>query len=68
MSKRISAACFLLESDIRQDIIIGRLTPGEFILSEIELMTKYNIGRNSVRKALDNLVNEGLLTLIFVLL
>ena len=62
MSKRISAACFLLESDIRQDIIIGRLTPGEFILSEKELMTKYNIGRNSVRKALDNLVNEGLLT------
>ena len=62
MSKRTSSTCFLMESDIRQDILTGRLLPGDLILSEKELMTKYNLGRNSVRKVLDNLVNANLLT------
>ena len=60
-TKRTTNAYSDLENDLRQDIMANRLAGGETIPTEKELMESYGIGRNTVRRALANLVEEGLL-------
>lgn len=50
-----------LQRLIREDIVSGVYSEGEKIPSEPELSKKYQITRSTVRKAVINLVNEGLL-------
>lgn len=50
-----------LENELRQEIYSNRIHGGQTIHSETKLAQKYNIGRSSVRIALDNLTKEGLL-------
>ena len=50
-----------LEEQIKSQIESGELRPNEAIPSEREFTEKYQISRMTVRQALTNLVNEGLL-------
>ncbi|MDD5698945.1 MAG: GntR family transcriptional regulator [Victivallaceae bacterium] len=50
-----------VEGDLIDQIRSGVLKPHDCILSENEISRKYNISRRSSRKALDNLVEKGLL-------
>ncbi|MCC2687130.1 MAG: GntR family transcriptional regulator, partial [Paenibacillaceae bacterium] len=50
-----------LAQNIREQILTGFLKPGKFLLSENQLCKQYKISRSSVRKALDLLVQEGLI-------
>lgn len=52
---------FQLESDLRRNILEKNLNPGDAIPPESELAGKYLISRNTARKAIQNLVQEGLL-------
>ncbi|GIP38384.1 hypothetical protein J31TS4_16640 [Paenibacillus sp. J31TS4] len=47
--------------DIRSQITGMTLQPGDFLLSEITLSKLYNMSRDSVRKVLAELENEGLI-------
>ena len=58
---RTAGACGSLLEDLRQDILSNRLSVGKPILPETELAAHYKISRNTVRRALDHLVQEGLL-------
>ena len=62
MTKRTNLSYTRLENDLRQDILSNRLTGGEALPTEKELADQYGISRNTVRHALANLVNEGLLS------
>lgn len=62
MTKRTNLSYTRLENDLRQDILSNRLTGGEALPTEKELSDQYGISRNTVRHALANLVNEGLLS------
>lgn len=48
-------------SELKNEILSGGLKPGEFILPENTLSDKYKISRVSVRKALAQFVEEGLI-------
>jgi multiple sugar transport system substrate-binding protein len=48
-------------SGLRNEIVNGELKPGEYILPENTLGEKYGISRVSIRKALAELVEEGLI-------
>ena len=50
-----------LENDLRNQIQKGILKPDECILSENRLCEQYRLSRRSTRKALDNLVAQGML-------
>ncbi len=50
-----------LENDLRQMIFRNELQYDSAITPETELAQQYNIGRNTVRKALSNLEKEGLI-------
>lgn len=50
-----------LLNELRNEILTGRLKPGEFILPENTLSEKYELSRVSVRKVLAELVDEGLI-------
>jgi DNA-binding LacI/PurR family transcriptional regulator len=50
-----------LETDLRDQILRGVLKPDECILSENALCERYHVSRRSARKALDNLVKQGML-------
>ncbi|OFK24145.1 GntR family transcriptional regulator [Olsenella sp. HMSC062G07] len=50
-----------IEHDLRQRIISGDLSIGEKIPTEIELCEKYSVSRITVRRAIQNLVDEGIL-------
>jgi len=50
-----------LEKDLRGMIFSGELSGNSAIPTEVELCRSYDISRNTARKALANLVNEGLL-------
>ena len=50
-----------LEEDLRRDIFMNRLRDDEAVPSENELCDRYGLSRNTVRKALCNLVEDGLL-------
>ena len=51
-----------LEDDLRQDILCNNVDFKKPLPGELELCEKYAISRKSVRKALENLCSEGLLT------
>ena len=53
-----------LEDDLRQDIICNNVDFEKPLPGELELCEKYSISRKSVRKALENLCAEGLLSKI----
>lgn len=46
---------------LRGDILDGRWQPGDLLLSESEMVERYQISRTTVRQVLDMLVNEGLI-------
>jgi len=50
-----------LAEKLRVDILAGRLKPGDAIQTETELAASFGISRNTVRKAVNILVGEGLL-------
>lgn len=52
---------FQLEEIIKKRIDEEELKPGDFIPSEREFSEKYSISRMTVRQALNNLTNEGVL-------
>ena len=52
---------FQLKEIIKEKIVEGKLNPGDLIPSERELSEKYEISRPTIRQALQELVNEGLL-------
>ncbi|HUR03900.1 MAG TPA: GntR family transcriptional regulator [Nonomuraea sp.] len=49
---------------IRADIAAGRLTPGQALPSEGQLMQEYELGRVAVRQALGVLRSEGLIVTV----
>ncbi len=51
-----------LEEDLRKSILGGKLSYSAPISTEAELSRMYGIGRSTARKALQNLVDEGLLS------
>jgi len=53
-----------LTDRIREDIRTGKLAPGHYLPSELELAGTFGLSKESVRKALDVLVEEGLITKI----
>ena len=50
-----------LENDLRRQILSGILPENKPILSENVLAKKYQLSRNTVRRAIDSLIKEGLL-------
>ncbi len=52
---------FQLEQIIKSKILTGGFTPGEKIPTEDELCETYQVSKITVRKAISNLVSEGLL-------
>lgn len=62
MFKRQSHFRYLeLSAILRSQIMTGYLKPGDFLLPENELTHKYELSRTSVRKALQELLDEGLI-------
>lgn len=53
-----------LKEILKDSIESGEWKPGDLIPSENELQQVYNISRNTVKKALDDLVQEGILNRI----
>lgn len=51
-----------LKDIFRQDIASGVLKPGDRLLSEPELATRYHVSRSTIREAITALVQEGLLS------
>jgi GntR family transcriptional regulator len=52
----------LVASDLRRTIYSGALGPGDQLPTEVELMITHQVSRNTIRLALGELVNEGLVT------
>jgi len=50
-----------LKELIMESIESGKWKPGDMIPSENQFQTEYNVSRNTVKRALDDLVQEGLL-------
>lgn len=50
-----------LEKELRKQILSGELPEGKPIPTEMELMSRYKLGRTTVRKALQKLVDSGML-------
>ncbi len=50
-----------LYEELRSQILNGELEPGDMLPTESELLDQYGISRNTVRQALDMLVNDGLI-------
>nr|WP_275695500.1 extracellular solute-binding protein [Fredinandcohnia sp. SECRCQ15] len=48
-------------TELKDEILTGRIKPGEFILPENTLSKQYDLSRVSVRKVLAQLVEEGLI-------
>ncbi|HET7657334.1 MAG TPA: GntR family transcriptional regulator [Bacillales bacterium] len=66
MEKTIEHGSFIplyyqLEEILKEKIESGNWSSGDKIASEHELMKQYKVSRNTVKKALDDLVREGLL-------
>ncbi|RKN86076.1 extracellular solute-binding protein [Paenibacillus ginsengarvi] len=49
----------LLISTLRDEIITGKRAEGDFLPSELDLCEQYELSKNTVRKGLDVLANEG---------
>lgn len=52
---------YQLMEDIKARIASGEIRPGDKLPSESQMMEQYGVSRLTVREALSNLVNEGLL-------
>ncbi|MBB6734316.1 extracellular solute-binding protein [Cohnella zeiphila] len=50
-----------LANILREQILSGFIKPGEFLMSENELCKYYGMSRTSVRKSLEQLLQEGLI-------
>lgn len=50
-----------LYEGLRSQILSGELEPGDMLPTENELLDRHGISRNTVRQALDLLVNDGLI-------
>lgn len=50
-----------LADTLREQIVSGKIKPGDKLPSETEMIKQYNLGRLTIRDALSILVNEGLL-------
>src|SRR5262245_53802285 len=48
-------------NDIRKSILSGRLEPGSMVGTEFEFAQKWQLSRNTVRRGIAQLVQEGLL-------
>ena len=69
MEKKLNTASVIplyyqLKEILLENIESGAWNPGFMIPSEIQLQHEYNISRNTVKKALDELVQEGMLNRI----
>lgn len=53
---------FSLMEQLKNDILSGRIKPGEKLMSENELSETFQVSRHTVRKALSILTNEGYVT------
>ena len=53
--------CAKLVEDLKRQIMSGEIRPGDKISSENVLAKEYDISRQTVRKAIDILRNEGFL-------
>ena len=62
LNRKYNQAFDELEHDLRRDIYRRQLLPGEKLSSELQLARKYHISRSTVRKALNSLSAEGLIT------
>jgi GntR family transcriptional regulator len=49
-----------IANDLRQAIVTGRLSPGERVPAELQLIQQYTVSRTTVRRALADLRTEGL--------
>lgn len=66
MKKRVSRATFrermdLMMAELRRDIADGRYATGHYLPSESALAKQYQLSNKSVRKGLEQLVEEGLI-------
>lgn len=52
---------YILMNHLKQDMLAGKIRPGDKIASENELAALYQVSRHTVRKALSILEHEGLL-------
>lgn len=50
-----------IRNDVRNKIISGKYKPGTLLPKESEMILKYNASKLTVKKAMDELVNEGLI-------
>jgi DNA-binding GntR family transcriptional regulator len=55
------AAYQVLRDELRKKIISGQLASGDQLPTELELCTTYGLSRQTIRRSLQGLVNEGLL-------
>ncbi len=51
----------IVAESISEQISLGQLEPDQRLPSESELCQKYSVGRNTVRRAISELVNDGVL-------
>ena len=51
----------MLKAFLKDEILMGNIKPGEKIPSENTLAEKFSLSRQTVRKAISMLVNEGFL-------
>lgn len=61
MMQKESTKYLKLKDYLKQEIINGRIKPGEKIPSENTLVEKFSVSRHTVRKAISLLINEGYL-------
>ena len=59
-ARRATTLTETLADDLRTKIYAGELVPGERLPSEPELMRAYLVSRTTVRRALLQLIHEGL--------
>lgn len=60
-NERKEAKYYKLKEYLKEEILMGRIKPGEQIPSESTLAEMFSISRHTVRKAISMLINEGYL-------
>lgn len=61
LNRENQAKYYKLKEYLKEEILMGRIRPGEQIPSENALASKFSISRHTVRKAISILINEGYL-------
>jgi GntR family transcriptional regulator of arabinose operon len=64
MSQNNVAKYVRIIEDIKNDILAGKIQPGDRISSENQLCAQYQVSRHTVRKAIADLTNQGYLSSI----